>query len=149
MALTPQEAFNEEFDEFETDAIESELSETTAPSKTWRIDFDKGRLTSAIIDGKDAVQQMVALTVQTPRSRHYIYSDDMGISAEEIMSANQLNEIAADEIAQDVAEALELDDRIDSVVSVDVDITDGVATIYPELELVSDGSENTFESEVE
>lgn len=149
MALTPQDTFNEDFDEFEDDAIASESNETIAPSKTWRIDFDTGRLTSAIIDGKDALQQMVAITVQTPRSRHYIYSEDMGISAEEIMGAGLVNEIAADEIAQDVAEALELDDRVQSVVSVDVDIEDGVATIYPDIEMVADGSEDYFDSEVE
>ena len=149
MAFTPEENFNDDFDEFEAGAIEDEETTTIAPSQTWRIDFASGRLSSAIIDGKEAVMQMAAIVTQTQRGRHFIYDDDFGVSADEIISSDLPNAIAADEMAQEVAEAIEQDDRVESVVSVDVDITEGIATINPTIELVSDGTENVFESEEE
>ncbi|OIN67387.1 hypothetical protein BLD48_05715 [Exiguobacterium sp. KRL4] len=149
MAFTPQESFNDDFDEFEADAVEAEETITIAPSQTWRIDFANGRLTPAIIDGKDAVMQMAAIVVQTQRGRHYIYDEDFGVGADEIISANLPTAIAMDEMSQEVAEALEQDDRVDSVISVAVDIVDGVATVDPVIELVEDGTESEFEGEVD
>lgn len=149
MSFTPEEAFNDDFDEFEPDAIEAEETTAIAPSQTWRIDFANGRLRSAIIDGEEAVMQMAAIVTQTQRGRHFIYDDDFGVSADEIIGSDLPNAIASDEMAQEVAEAIEQDDRVDSVVSVDVDITEGIATINPTIELVSDGTENVFESEEE
>ena len=93
--------------------------------------------------------QMAAIVTQTQRGRHFIYDDDFGVSADEIISSDLPNAIAADEMAQEVAEAIEQDDRVESVVSVDVDITEGIATINPTIEMVSDGTENVFESEEE
>lgn len=149
MALSPIEAFNEDFDDFETDAIEEEEETTIAPSQTWRIDFENGRLTSAIIDGEDAVKQMAVIVVQTQRGRYFIYDEDFGVSADEIMAADLPIALATDEMAQEVAEAIEQDDRVESVLSVEVDFEDGIVSVDPVIELVADGSENIFESEEE
>lgn len=147
MSFSSEETFNDAFDDFESSEIESEDSETIAPSQTWKIDFESGRLTSAIIDGMDAVMQMVNIVVQTERDRYYIYDEDFGVSADEIISSDLPPEVAADELAQDIADAIEQDDRVESVPSVEVDIVEGVATFEPVIELVADGTEDVFESE--
>lgn len=77
--------------------------EVTQPTRTYRIDFARGRVIG-MTDGLDAVRQAVYKIIQTDRFAHVIYGGQYGRQRS-----------APDEIQSYVTEALLQDDRITAV----------------------------------
>ncbi|MED4971315.1 DUF2634 domain-containing protein [Parageobacillus toebii] len=84
-----------------------------SPSKTYRIDFERGEL-GGIIDDDEAVLQFIQKAIMTARSRFFIYDDEYGCEIEDIIGKNVSSELLEEEIPRLVKEAIEYDDRIES-----------------------------------
>lgn len=90
-----------------------------APSKTWRIDFNTGRI-GGQIDGDDAIRQFIRKALTTARSRYLIYDGDYGQEITDLIGQDLTQSLMDEEIPRLVREAIEYDDRIASVSKVDV-----------------------------
>lgn len=111
MALTP-ELVIEEVDEAEQLSLETIL----LSQKTYRFDFEKGRLTPELISGLEAVRQSVMLALRIPRYAHAIYSADTGHEVQEmLLDPDTTPEYKMMEIERLVTEAIIYDDRINRV----------------------------------
>ena len=86
--------------------------EENLPSKTYRIDFDNGRI-SGFTDEIEAVKQAIVLILNTDRFRHMIYSWDYGSELKNVIGEDF--DIAESEAKRYITEALTQDDRITAV----------------------------------
>lgn len=86
--------------------------EKNLPSKTYRIDFDAGRI-SGFTDEIEAVKQAIILILNTDRFRHLIYSWDYGSELKNVIGEDF--DIAESEAKRYITEALTQDDRITAV----------------------------------
>jgi len=91
--------------------------EITQPSRTYRIDFDRGRVVG-MVDGLDAVRQAVFKIIETDRFAHVIYGGQFGRQRG-----------APDELQSYVTEALLADDRITAVDDFQVSYDGDTATM--------------------
>jgi hypothetical protein len=117
MALAPEIGIEE--------AIESEdfsLETIRLSEKTYRFDFDTGRLTSELISGLEGVRQFVMLSLRIPRYAHAIYSADTGNELEETLSDPETTtEYKMTEIPRLITEAIIYDERINRVHTFDIE----------------------------
>ncbi|MEC0765748.1 DUF2634 domain-containing protein [Bacillus atrophaeus] len=112
MALSPEI----EFDDIEDD---SEVIET---SRTYRIDFENGRITNELITGLEAVKQFVYMALHTERYSYSVFSHDIGNELQEVLSDNETTDAYKKmEIPRLVEEALIYDDRISSVTEFEIE----------------------------
>ncbi|MEC1940103.1 DUF2634 domain-containing protein [Bacillus velezensis] len=112
MALSPEI----EFDDFEDD---SEVIET---SRTYRIDFENGRITNELIAGLEAIKQFVYMALHTERYSYSVFSHDIGNELQEVLSDNETTDAYKKmEIPRLIEEALIYDDRISSVTDFEID----------------------------
>lgn len=99
-----------------TDDVEV-IEEATLPTKTYRLDFEKG-LCLGMTDGLEAIRQAIFKVLSTIRFEHLIYSDDYGFE----------NPIGKDEIfvraemPRSIHETLLQDERIISIENFEMDI---------------------------
>jgi phage baseplate assembly protein W len=121
MAITPDADFGVLLDE---DTTEDEI---IAPAKTYRLDFNTGRL-AGIIDEVEALKQYIVKAILTPRSELQIYSEDYGSEIEELLGETATQAYREAEIPRMVREAIEDDDRIVRVD--DVKVTSAGDAIY-------------------
>ena len=82
------------------------------PSRTYRIDFERGRVIGKT-DGLEAVKQAVYKILHTDRSRHLIYTPDYGMEWDGIFGGNPV--FVRAELRRRITEALLADDRIEAV----------------------------------
>ncbi len=111
--------------------------ETQQPSKTWKIDFGKNKIT-AMIDNMEAVKQMIHIALTT----EYQYSDiytDFGLKTADIIGQDFF--FIVSELKRRIRETLLKDDRISDVTDFSFkEVDDGVlvsftvSTIYGEIE---------------
>jgi hypothetical protein len=99
---------------------------TDQPSRTWKLDFERGRVTG-ITDGLEAVRQAVSKIIQTERFRYFIYSFDYGIELKFLIG--QSPAIVRSELRRRIVEALQQDDRIQDVTDFDITINGDTATV--------------------
>ncbi|MED0777773.1 MULTISPECIES: DUF2634 domain-containing protein [Bacillus amyloliquefaciens group] len=112
MSLSPEI----EFDDFEDD---SEVIET---SRTYRIDFENGRITNELIAGVEAIKQFVYMALHTERYSYSVFSHDIGNELQEVLSDNETTDAYKKmEIPRLIEEALIYDDRISSVTDFEID----------------------------
>jgi len=104
----------------------TQVEEVQQPSKTYRLDFEKGRI-FGMTDGLEAVKQAVFKILQTDRFRYLIYSPDYGMEWNGLIGANPA--FIRSELRRRITEALTQDDRIDSVTDFQIDITGDTATV--------------------
>lgn len=132
MALTPID--------YVVDADTNETTETAMPiepSKTWLLDFEKGRI-SGYIDGTEAIRQYIRKALITARNRYLIYDEEYGEDVRELIGQSLTQSLIDVEIPRLIREAIIYDDRIASVpdvvatrlgddvyVSVTVELTEG------------------------
>lgn len=81
------------------------------PTRTYRVDFDKGRC-AGYTDGTAAMRQAIFLILNTPRFRHLIFSWNYGHELSEIFGKD--TEFARSEAKRLITEALTQDERIRS-----------------------------------
>lgn len=89
-----------------------QIDESTEPSNTFFIDFEKGRI-SGFVDEREAVKQAIILILNTERYKFLIYSWNYGIELEELIGTHP--DIVEDEAERLISEALLQDDRITAV----------------------------------
>lgn len=112
MALSPEI----EFDDFEDD------SEAIETSRTYRIDFENGRITNELIAGLEAIKQFVYMALHTERYSYSVFSHDIGNELQEALSDNETTDAYKKmEIPRLIEEALIYDDRISSVTDFEID----------------------------
>jgi hypothetical protein len=99
---------------------------TEQPSRTWKLDFERGRVTGTI-DGLDAVRQSVSKIVHTERFRYLIYDADYGIELDGLVGRDPV--FVQSELRRRIREALTQDDRIESVTDFQIDIAGDTATV--------------------
>lgn len=121
--------------------IQEPVQEIQQPSRTYRIDHAKGRVTGKV-DGLEAVKQAVYKIMQTERFRHLIYSFNYGMETKRSISSNAL--LLQSELPRRIREALLQDDRISDVTDFRIDVAGDSATAS--FTVVSDFG--TFEQEV-
>lgn len=114
MALTPIN-YAVVMEQSKTETVGAEIQ----PSKTWRIDLNSGRIRGHI-DGEEAVRQYIRKALMTARNRYLIYDDSYGEEVRELIGENLSQELMDVEIPRLVREAIEYDDRIESVTNVEV-----------------------------
>jgi phage baseplate assembly protein W len=99
-------------------STDTEISEqTTMTSRTYKIDFEKGRIVG-MTDGLDAVKQAVHKILLTERFRYLIYDSDYGVELEGLIGKPQA--YVKSEIKRRITEALTQDDRIVNVSDFDI-----------------------------
>ncbi|MBP1312346.1 hypothetical protein JOD82_005491 [Paenibacillus sp. 1182] len=82
------------------------------PTKTYALDFTNGRA-RGIVDGLEAMRQVVYKILQTLRYENLIYSDDYGAEVDRLQGQSRL--FVQTELKRLVREALLADDRITDV----------------------------------
>ncbi|MCC9023715.1 DUF2634 domain-containing protein [Bacillus nakamurai] len=115
MALTPEIAFDDLEDSSE--AIET--------SQTYRIDFEKNRITNELISGLEAIRQFVYIALHTERYSYPVFSHDIGNELQEVLSDNETTDAYKKmEIPRLIEEALLYDDRISAVTDFEIEKQD-------------------------
>lgn len=89
-----------------------QMEEAQQPSRTYRIDFEQGRVVG-MADGLDAVKQAVYKILHTDRFRYLIYSTDYGMEWDGLIGANPA--FIQAELKRRITESLLQDDRIEAV----------------------------------
>jgi hypothetical protein len=89
-----------------------QIDESTEPSNTFFIDFEKGRI-YGFVDEREAVKQAIMLILNTERYKFLIYSWNYGAELEELIGTHP--DIVEDEVERLISEALLQDDRITAV----------------------------------
>ena len=102
------------------DILEIKITETTYPTRTYKVVADKDRV-SGYTDGLDAVAQTVYLILSTERYKHIIYSWDYGVELLDLIG-KPLSFVIAD-LPRRIKDALLTDDRINDVVDFKFDKT--------------------------
>lgn len=97
-----------------------ETNETLEPSKTYKLDIDKGTL-GGFIDDEQAVRQFIRKAIATARYRFLIYDDQYGCELENLIGQDISLELLNTEITRIVTEALIYDDRVHDVTNVEVE----------------------------
>lgn len=107
------------------------------PDKTYRLDKERGRITSKV-DGLEAVKQAIYLMINTERYRYPIYSWNYGIELAELIGKSP--SYAIPEVQRRIKEALMQDDRITDVDAFSftqnkqkVHLSFNVSTVYGEV----------------
>lgn len=106
--------------------ITSEAEEVQQPSRTYQIDFEKGRIVG-MVDGLEAVKQAVIKILMTERYEHLIYSTDYGSELKGLVGKEPA--FIRSELKRRITEALMQDDRIENVTDFQIDIVGDTATI--------------------
>lgn len=96
------------------------------PSRTWKLDFERGRVTG-MIDDEQAIQQAVIKALQTERFSHLIYSFDYGAELEPLVGKSA--GLLQSEIKRRIREALLQDDRISDVTDFAIDMSGDSAKV--------------------
>lgn len=116
MAITSEVEFEDILDD-ENEEAELETLET------FRIDFQRGVITSEIIDQVEAIKQFVYITLRTERFLFPIYSQDYGSELREVIQdRNSTEELRLSEIERMIEEALVFDERIEAVENYDFSV---------------------------
>ncbi|MDF2925882.1 MAG: phage protein [Paenibacillaceae bacterium] len=82
------------------------------PSRTWRLDFDQGRI-SGMIDDREAVLQAVYKILQTERYVYLAYSFDYGFEGRNLIGRSP--SFVRSELRRRISEALLQDSRVQEV----------------------------------
>lgn len=104
------------------------LESVIQPSLTWKIDFNRGRI-GGMVDGIEAVKQMVFLTLHTERYENAIYSFDYGVELHGLVGKN--GAYVRSELSRRISEALMQDKRVKGIEAFDAVIMgDSIAVTF-------------------
>lgn len=88
------------------------LNVVEQPSRTYKIDFVTGNITSTFIDGADAVIQSAIKIIKTIRYNYLIYSTDYGAEVDKVIGQNYSLDYLNLEVPRIIQDALSVDSRI-------------------------------------
>ncbi|GAA0717238.1 DUF2634 domain-containing protein [Clostridium malenominatum] len=89
-----------------------EVEEIIETTKTYKIDFEKGK-TIGFCDKIEALRQAIRLILNTERYEHLIYSWDYGSELKDLIGKDK--DITESEIKRRIRESLMQDDRVNNV----------------------------------
>lgn len=133
------EEFYDDYDEPVGLVPASAISETAAESvdATYKLDFEKQTI-SGTVDEAEAVKQAILKRLMTDAGVHDIYSDDYGLSVNDLIGLSP--GIVRSEIERRITETLLRDDRITAVTDFsstvngdEMILSFAVTTIYGEI----------------
>lgn len=101
------------------------LEEAELPTKTYFVDFKKGRC-HGMVDGLKAMEQAIFKVLNTVRFEHLIYSDDYGF--EPIIGQDRL--FVEIDLPRRIEEALLQDERITAVEDIEMDFVDNKVLVH-------------------
>jgi phage baseplate assembly protein W len=90
--------------------VEAATGKKELPSRTWRIDFERGRI-NGMTDDLEAVRQAVFKILQTERFKYLIYSSDYGCEWRSLVGRSSA--VVSMEAGRMLEEALGQDERIE------------------------------------
>lgn len=100
-----------------------------APSLTYKLDLDKGRIVGRI-DGQEAVKQAIRKALITPRFKCLIYDNQYGSEIEDaIIAADASQEYIETVVEGFVRDALKPDTRITNITDFSISFEDDAALI--------------------
>lgn len=97
-----------------TPILTEEITETTYPTRTYRISFGNGDRINGYTDGLEAVKQAIYLILSTERYQYIIYSWDYGVELLDLIGKPM--PYVMSEVPRRIKDALIQDDRIDDVI---------------------------------
>ncbi|MFD0588842.1 DUF2634 domain-containing protein [Paenibacillus sp. GCM10027627] len=109
---------NDRFQIGDTMAVESAEQQ---PTRTFHIDFERGRIIG-FIDEHDAMEQAIYMILRTERFDHLIYSFDYGVELKQVMGRNYA--VMESELERVMTEALTADARITAIEHFKVELID-------------------------
>jgi hypothetical protein len=115
MALSPLQPREER-------AVEVSQVERASPTKTYKLDFETGKI-SGIVDGKDALKQFIHKAIITARFRFPIYDDQYGCELDDLIGQDIPYELFETEVKRVIKDALIYDDRINDVTNFNIEKT--------------------------
>ncbi len=99
----------------EIEIVEDHIGEKIATSRTYKLDFEAGRLTGELIHGLEAIKQFIFVSLRTPRFSYAIYSSDTGSEIADLLADEEVTiDYKRAELPRLITEALH-DERIQSV----------------------------------
>ncbi|OUS69764.1 hypothetical protein B1748_30110 [Paenibacillus sp. MY03] len=107
-------------------SIDTSTERAELPSRTWRIDFEKGRA-GGMTDGLEAVRQAVYKILQTERFKHLIYSSDYGCELRSLVGRSP--SAIPMEAERMLKEALGQDERIEGIEGIETVVRGDQAVI--------------------
>lgn len=112
MPLTPY--YSEEDDEIssEDELLELDYEESIYPSKTYKLNTEKGRIVG-FTDGVDAIKQAIYCILSTERYQYEAYDSNYGVELNDLIG--QPMDYVVAEIQRRITEALTYDSRIETV----------------------------------
>lgn len=102
------------------DDLINDFEEVIEPSKTFYIDFERGRMVS-FVDGQEAVKQAIFLMLNIERYDHLIFSWNTGVEFKDLIG--KPTAYVASEVQRRITECLLQDDRITDVTDFEVTIS--------------------------
>lgn len=120
------------------------LEEQIQPSRTYRLDLVRKRVTS-MIDGQDAIIQAVRKILYTERYAYVIYSSQYGVELDRLVG--QEYDFIVSDIKRTLTEALLVDNRIISLENFEMEKT-GLDTMEVNFLVNSIEGEINFSTEV-
>lgn len=99
------------------DYLERVIEDAEQPAKTYKLDFETGRI-RGFVDEMEAVKQFIRKAIVTERSKWRIYTDDYGCELYSLIGQDLTDGYIQTDIPRMASEALEFDDRIVSVLNV-------------------------------
>lgn len=120
------------------------LEEQIQPSRTYRLDLGRKRVTS-MIDGQDAIIQAVRKILHTERYAYVIYSSQYGVELDRLIG--QEYDFIVSDIKRTLTEALLMDNRIISLENFEMEKT-GLDTMEVNFLVNSIEGEINFGTEV-
>lgn len=121
------------------DDLINDFEEVIEPSKTFYIDFERGRMVS-FVDGQEAVKQAIFLMLNIERYDHLIFSWNTGVEFKDLIG--KPTAYVASEVQRRITECLLQDDRITDVTDFEVTtsknkvhVTCTAHTIFGEVQL--------------
>lgn len=96
----------------DSEIVQSGKTSERAPSKTYKVDLDKNKITG-IIDGKEALEQAICFALLTQRYEYAIYPHSYGTDWSKVIGESFLKAMAAAKTA--ITDSLMCDDRINGI----------------------------------
>lgn len=99
------------------------------PSRTYRLDLDKGRIVGKV-DGLEAVNQAIRKAIITPRFKCLIYDHQYGSETEDAITAKDASRAYTEATAEGfIKDALRPDTRIRSISNFSIEFEEDAAHI--------------------
>lgn len=123
-------------------SVEEQVMPTPVAHKEYEFNFETGKLTGKILEGKEALQVWIYKTLLTKRYKHIIYSWDYGQDLEEIIGQGYEKGLIRSEVERRIKDCLLVHPHIKECKNFDIKLQQDqlhvnftVNTIYGEVDI--------------